>query len=861
MTSFRSPGFPIYKANIIPFIENGQQSYTKEMKKEHVDKWDEALDSLRQFIQSVVNMASGLNDVQRLELVGDMISFYLKAPLIRPPLLGLAPAPYLFYPIIRTGHAKIETQHPIKFLKNIFDYSDAVKSLQKHLLNKLSELTELWFTIPADTRPLYNTSSLLSHLLLTSTIAWSYAVENGYSREDGAKLRLAAMFHDISKPYDFEKHYQHTEVVEKVLSGILGDNQLNDLAEFVREHHFEGATGLSSILNRADRLAAASDRLSTLTDNIFGPTDDVDRETGYGSGKQAWEHWRRVYEKNPDSIRMLSEKAAKKLSEPETLMKLRTMEDVQNHELRLCQIDIGGIQEFIMRTRDLRSVAASSLVIDMVTSTQLPILIQHEMVRRCGVWIPHEAFIIISGGTLTLLLPQKIANELENSWRYISIPLEEIGLRAFFASASFTGNYYRDSGELAGESYIRKLTSEPAAQTIVAAPISGASPSLCTSCYRDPPAPNDDKCHTCRELYEVGSSIHFKKKWDTGVRISGVDMVPEKVFGNWGDEQSFDVMYVVAGHRTPSQEPGERVRNVAVVKLDGNLMGEFFANSVSISDMIERSARVDIALKDALEKSLIDLFNGVGGLDPEDAIRSVASCFLGLLYAGGDDALLLCPSWCSIILAQRIAHYFAESMGRVRTLSVGIASAPPRHDVWALIDAASALLDDAKRVGREQGSGGGVAFDYIEGGVLTRSTAAWRKALARQRHATLQPFTIQGLREFFAKLEIPLDGPQAFAYAYQASREGENDRKKHLKGLRQKVIESAGVPQTIGMPGQENRILVTHLARMANVGNDEEKGKYLKLLRLVSTSSDHGTPLVPFFDVDVLIKFLGGGMI
>lgn len=890
---FRSPGFPVFKAHVVP-LRGGHHS--AEMTEQDVRDWERVLYLMNQFLRLLTGISEKMKvdrtKHERYEFIGDAITWFLRIPLMRAPLMGLVPHPFTYYMVFRLMHPRtgkeVETD-TLTFVERCFEYSETAERLSETVHEVTKLLGRLWFRLPADTRPVYNTSGLIPHMLLTSAIAWGMVADRGLSREDAGKLRLSAVFHDASKPFDFERHYcLAPDVIRIALDGVLAEKDIAELESFVRTHHLQSETELGKVLHQADVIAAASDRLSSIAREVIYPKIremGENPEVGYGSGSSAWEFWRQLERKRPGTMLELTEEGARAVLSS-GVKSLRRSAAAENHETNLdvCLIDVGSIQDFVMGSSDLRSVAAASLAVDFATLAHIPLLIQFTLSDE-NVWVPLEAFMVVSGGTITALLPRRVADRLRREWRErIARHLDEIELRTYFASSPFTGNYVRDSAELAKRTYIEKLVSEPASINVQVPEVRGFAPRLCVSCHTRPATDEEGRCHVCAKLRRIGTEFHFGKKWNSGFELT-VDgrteqIVPRKCYEmEWERAREGDVMYVIAGHDGPFLEPGERERNYAVVKVDGNLMGLFFAETVSPTDLLERSARVDIALKSAIEMALAELFSEVSGISQDDARKAVAACFLGTLYAGGDDALILCPSWCAIHLASRVSQHFSEELGGVRALSAGVAAAPAEHSVWALIEAASWLLEVAKKkVGREQPSVGGIAFDFVEGGILSGSSAAARHAKAEEAGITLQPYAIwdSGSRPNLSELMGTLLNDTGFGYAYKASRvkggsEYEEVR-KYLKRLREAAVESIGVSRNFAGISSGSEVLVIHVSRMAAREGSESAEqserlsakRYERLMELVRWSISRamvegGRLAVPLADVLTLIKFLGGG--
>ncbi|MFX1296213.1 MAG: hypothetical protein ACFFD2_15360, partial [Promethearchaeota archaeon] len=105
-------------------------------------------------------------------------------------------------------------------------------------------------------------------------------------------------------------------------------------------------------------------------------------------------------------------------------------------------------------------------------------------------------------------------------------------------------------------------------------------------------------------------------------------------------------------------------------------------------------------------------------------IQIRAQFTLGKIYVGGDDLILLCPSWISIPIALNLIHKFYYNLGGLATLSVGLATMDPKFPIWVALEACEELLSLAKEVGRkpEENKIGSLNFTLIEGGSISAET-------------------------------------------------------------------------------------------------------------------------------------------
>lgn len=933
--TFKQPSYPIYKAFIIPYRLGDSVYDVIEVGSKEVDQWRNMLKRLKSFLLKAMEVLSSggrkLEDHERLEILGDLITLFLRAPLNREVLPGLVPNPlkaYAFMKLTRLEDFFEEWKRlefdPLEFTRMFYgSYSERLKKYPEgKLLNVLGELEtaeiadileSCWFLIPADTRPILNNGSLLSHLLLTSAIAWSMAVNRGLSdRRDLARLRLAAMLHDIGKPFRYEDHVRASiEVAEELLRGILREDDIRIITDLIREHHYlHPRSDLGEIIKEADRFASAIDRLRMLLDRHFidlkSQLEDLARELGYASLNEAfedWKFWQRVHEKY--DIKSLSERFVKRLRETTKNFTIALSEIDEAKEnsrnIKVVLIDVGGIQSFIYRSHSLRQVAAASLVVDSLVMAYIVAYIQRIMSPKY--WFPYESFLYTAGGNVELLVPEVLLKDIENKISELSDSLVKYGISLRIASAELYENYSRTLEELMAAMALNKVRivhKQYQVDTSVMA--KKGVRNICKFCFTEPPTKRVptpegeiEACEICYRLNEIGLNVHFKRKYESPFEIDGKIYSPADTFGiPWDGETrikaSEKIMELIAGHDRNELERSARMRNIAVIKVDGTLMGALMATSLSIADAYERSARIDLALKKALDTAIREIYSGVKRLDESEAARAALSIKMGMLYAGGDDAVIFVPSWSSPLIALVLGKEFLSNLGRVRGLSIGVAVASPKANVWALIDAASQLMKEAKeeaRKGIEEGSAKSfICFDIVEAGDLSSSTVAERLASLRREKLTIQPLSIEDFERMLCG--ILTQGREAsegtYSYSdiaricYLASRNvdilGSGPKSKSTKEEVEKIQD--------GLKEIREAISKTIQAAKSMIAEVESTEQYLsyafsiayiyacrQFARLGKKSYEFVRSLIPdkldlqssLSDVDRLIKIIGGGMI
>lgn len=913
---FREP-YPVYRALRVPVWEGEGVVSVRRVDDRDRGVFESAIHKLRKLLESVCKVADelGTPEEEKLELAADTIAAFLKAPL-NQELSPVAPTPLKAYAIFLLA-PKLRQMFLSEDLK---EFARRLSQTSREDFEFISELFDpetseqvftLWTAFPADTRPGFNTSSLIAHSLMTSALAWCLAC--GASRRELSTLRLGALLHDIGKAVDPERHWEASEKIARyLLSGLLSEESLSRVASLVREHHT-----VSGVLSEADRLASASDRLSKIAEAAIGGKLSELRETlGLAQDWASWEFWKRVHESRgelrakgifrEDPIRELTEEFLKRV--PEAAGKVEH-KAVPHDKISLVLVDVASIQEYIMRSQELRVVAAASHLIDLVVHAHFLIYLHSRNIR-----VPPEAFLFSGGGNILMVLPKGIIDQVRRAAEDYS---RLNHLRLVVAAVPFMDDYASASSALAKAMFIEKHRVELRAQLEGEAwTKSGApAPRLCSMCYNawattavDTAEGRKEVCDSCRALYELGTLLHFKPKWGAALRLGGITFTPgEALESGWDDVVSKYILEIIAGHDPDEVRRGiERVRDYAVVKFDGNAIGSFMLESISFTDAIERSFRVDTALKRAYLKALNALYEGVRGASSrEEAEKELARVFLGTIYMGGDDGFLIVPSWLAVPFAHLLAEEFSRQIGLKRGLRVGVAAGPARMSVWSLLDCASELMTAGKRALRSREPGGygqhlsTLAFDVFESGSPSGASASERLSrLSRKLKSGpldedidgLQPYFIRrsdlegsGIPEFWSKLgklvlRVNLPSAwksgesykvhvEAFRVAYLASRRSESEEVKYVKALRSAILRSWS---DVSRSRYWREKLVIYLGR--GLAKREEGGSgaasqkpeladaYRQLFELARRSiGDAGVEPIPLADALTLIKLVKGG--
>jgi len=884
LPEYQNPPYPVYKSYFVPYFDSqkGVHCDVRKVAKEDAEEWRHVLEKMRRFLESAV---SGIEGPRKLESIGDLIVLFLKAPLLREPLEHQLPSPLKILTCLRILHLaerrlgleELEREfNPITFSREAYKAWESMKSVAQTYFEILTEVREsverCWFIFPADSRPVLNTSGLIPHCLVTSALAWIFAFSEGVPREKCAIVRLASLLHDFGKPFNFSDHVPASkEVAEFLLSDLIDRDSLNQIVELI-EHHHDERHPLGKIIVEADRLASASDRLGGfLEEEFLKPRSNelIGRPLLQGETNR-WEFWEDLHKRNEQLIYSLSEEFVRKIRK--STEQFTSLEGVKREiplpskpveKVWVASIDTGGIQSFISRREELRSLGAASFTIDCLVMVQIPFLLQASFEEETNAWLPLETILYSAGGNVTLLLPSHSHKVVEKLKEELNVHLREVdpSLQLRLVSVPFRSLYFLLSEDLGRELGLSKIRAERREVPV------RLVDKLCKTCQLLPPSDGGEECTACGELYELGTDFHFEKRWEGSFKVGDLEVVPSKCFGKDWKGAAGEVMAVVAGHDFEELEGGMEKRDYAVLSADGNLMGAFMGTSITLTDMYERSARIDLALKKAFEESALELCEALRKTGDNAVGKTLAVLKLGLLYMGGDDTLLLLPSWLAPLVSSSLAEKFLKHMGGARGISIGIAAGPYTSPVWSLIGAARELQKRAKKKVKEKVEEAreiqsAICFDVSDVVLSETSVRKRRESMENKEKSTVQPFLVDGesnkLRDLL-ELLLETRGIELCSAAYLASHSEET--RKRLKEVRNIIREAVTASRNLfANPSKYaelvNSICKVYLVREMNRSEEGKKALYLRLLPLFAEKENSS-----YGDAELLIKMLGGGTI
>lgn len=707
----------IVKGFIIPKSDNnGNTIYTRVFTRK---EYDELYEEYKKFLHSYIRFYKTVSKKSTFESGKDIneflnaLIFYIRSFTfldIIPSELGydiytLSPSSSTLlrcYPFILSIQLDIFDGNELdELIKNLENLSEVVE--KTGVLNELKELNKkgeelVWnhkiLEFPADTRPGLNTSSLLLHMLTVSGIAIAIYLYRYQSRddEDIATLRLVSLFHDVGKMKEWHKHQT---ISSDLLVELMKEHCRGDALQIIeRASRIIKESGnrdqLYDIFKTADRLASSTDRLGHLID-IYCPTlyrkikeaSSIHNKDVYYIIND-WNFWNQF---KYEEIQAFTEEFCRNACKIDINNPMfsqygdESNAEIKSNEVLIYRIDFRSIQHYI-HSRNIRVMNGASSIVDRIVNVLIPfyLVIKGDMFA--------ESVLYYGGGNITLVSPANIEGKLKECIDYFS----KYKIRLQYGYSPLYNSFVHISSNIDRELTMHKLgiTVSEDGYTHYLGKVTHNLMRLCSSCGREGVESSEIKeqeveteimCRYCEKKFNVGNKYHFEK------RIASLLNINDKDERNKIKE---NIMEYIAGHNIKEIKEGiVEYKNIAYIKIDGNLTGLLMASSLSITDAYERSVRIDYSLKNAFHSFLLRLKD-------KRLVEYVNRIIMGVMYMGGDDAVLLVPSPIAIPLSLHLIREYNRNMGRRSTLSVGITAGKPKYPLYLLRECSDYLLEMTK---------------------------------------------------------------------------------------------------------------------------------------------------------------------
>jgi len=692
----------IVRGYIIPYVKDDKIIYTEiinqRMREDILNYFLKyIIDKVKEdYVKGYKHKISTAND---LNYFLNLLTIFIKSSLYIDQISGIVIAPIsgLYEHYILEHKKDLKCTKPLYTEGGLREYVDMLVKKKGKLIKKPEiEIMDAIIKMPADTRIGLNTSSLIIHLLTTSGISSAIYISKrkNVSIKELAILRLLSMFHDIGKIIEWKAHEKRSASILREIFDSKITEERSEAWEIIEKvaNILEGKIKENiyyEIFKEADKIASGVDRIKELVPIVLskekkdmlekkivaylsklGISMKGNLEDDYKQVFDDWNFWNEFLTLE-ERIKLTEDfcKNVSRMSSNDEIYETMISEKEKLEEVLVVKFDFAGIQHYI-KSNDLRSLMGGSRIVDIIVYASIP-----DLLMNLG--IPYECVLIFGGGNLTALIPSNKIDEVREELSKLDIP----GVKINIGASPLYNSYIAVNREIEKDIFNTKILNNIKPKHNITLDIY----KKCEFCGKENAEESKDKeslCKKCQYKYEIGEKEYFRYRINSFFdwKIKN-DYLPLK-------NKKTDILFFIAGHTIKEAAkilPIEEYKNLAIIRFDGNIIGQFMASAISITDIFERSVRIDRAVKDAINR----FYNILKEISEEDALRVV----LGTLYIGGDDGLLIVPSWLSIPLSLYLLNHYYYSLGGKSTLSLSIVGAKPKHPLIPLYECAGHLLD------------------------------------------------------------------------------------------------------------------------------------------------------------------------
>lgn len=715
-----------------------------------------------------------------------------------------------------------------KFVKKYLKRNNCVQKYEiKSFQNALRYL-------PADTRVVGNTASLLIHLLASSGVACAMAKTRGIGGTDYQILRCVALFHDIGKPFYSSKNEDvGKKKFKKNFSDLFSEELLNKVLHLI-ETWRTPVEKLGQILKSASEFSVATNQLKDITAELEEKFFE----------KKVWD---------PIAIQTLKLKEAttKYLEEKDEIWNKKINEiapkfkEDESSEVALVFGDASGIKKYVDRSNTIYEIIGGSNKVKNGINDAVDHVLEKGLIEP-------ENIIFFGGGSIHLTCSSAVVSEVERSIKD-SFRSKARGVNIVISSVKpplqnpppfgVIWNY------LCRKNRRDKDTEERKRKAII------GIARLCESCHEQLATEEYREYLYCRSCAE--KAIEGKKLAERPPPPVS-DHMPEFLAGH--------------GVREIAKDEIEEYLNLAVIKADGNLSGNFFALSPSLSEIVEKSVR----LEQAMDETQTEI-REICSLDEVYEWRFD----IGMVYSAGDDFLLFAPSFIAYPIALNLVTRFYEKMGRTCRLAVGIAAADPLYPIQSLMETAEeeirmAKAEDAKiRFNKKEEWAGTLSYEVVIGGAFSGRLAESTLRTLKRKNMSVRPLVVfdeQRKKDprnalTLARETLKIDNPFSIKEYFDRFNQLREGREEHeWRQIQRRLLTIASIIDVNKekVEGDRRLAILASMRQYARLDRDEG---YLNAFEFLEPPAiTRGSALAfqkpaRIFDAMTLLKLCGGGIL
>lgn len=545
-------------------------------------------------------------------------------------------------------------------------------------------------------------SNCLSQYEISNDISSNYS-ENDFK----ALIRIASLLHDIGKPrsrtsrangLQYHEYVTQTEeiltqIIEKVSKDIISKYELNKILPKLaaKNHPFESKTILEELIDNADSIASAADKIYEVKGNFENNSicvESKDRifphEINFSEGLQCLDS------QNSEVIgfqgKVLKNVTIKSNDETLLLFKDSVVEGGLTHnsgqgaqilqDICLLALDIMKIQEYINEADELPMLRGGSTIVDEILEETFKIISKE---------ICPEAVLFRGGGNLLAFMPSNNAT-VQKIKRQINKSIEEKsegGLEAAVVTKKVQINDLTQFSKVLEvlQDKIEKEKNISKTKKIIRPK---NREDVCQSCFKRKVNVYHKKiCDVCNKKESSGHSEKHEKE---------NKYLDYKLMKKFGLKRPYQL-----------QDIGD---SIAVIAIDGNMMGRFFLQTMTPAEYNFKSETFDTNFKNEVIET-IEKF--IENKETRDLIEHNDFAGIDPLYIGGDDVLLILNSkgaikFCELLINNIYERFkFSKKFGNgttysnpTVTISCGIAIADAKFPIYFLLEAARKMESKAK---------------------------------------------------------------------------------------------------------------------------------------------------------------------
>jgi hypothetical protein len=639
--------------------------------------------------------------------------------------------------------------------------------------------------------------SLYHHLVNTAGIAVCFAIDKRYDNSMRDKIRVSSLLHDIGKLKELGKGVEHVEETERKLEELLSridwleDADKRYIKRLTVKHHSASYYGRYKADAMDERLISKADSVSSASDRRY----EVEWKDSEVESKDAiFPH---ILKFGDGEEVVLGRKKKEKVEDVEWYSKAMPFYDeiveggvivgdypVFEGRIGLLALDIRGIQGFIKEAVKLNALRGGSAIVEEALEAAKGVISGK---------ISPETVLFARGGNLVSFLPlnkelqEGLKKEIEERIKGIS----KGGLKVAIAINDYDidrvaksfDEVLKDIFGRVGEEKSKPLLLKT--EEVIEPARSGE---VCPYCFnrKNSPGYKDGENEICEVCYEkIGKGRN--KKWVYKEYTESVvrELKPQN------------------GELKPPDELSQIGDNIAVILIDGNMLGQMFVQTMTPAEYSFKSEVFDSEFREVLKETIKNFSNKHRSLvvhEVKSQVKSQDQEFFGLdlLYAGGDDVLIIMNAKGALGFAKELAEQIANrfkfnsklfSTSTV-TISAGIAIADSKFPIYFLIEKAEEALEDAKKAFRREVKVDEFGFHERPEGAI--SFASVTGAMPSERNYTFvlgkESETVRRIVEYVERVNLK-DYPRSLISLLMNCGEGKEERLNLIKHLYSRLGE------------------------------------------------------------------------